>query len=200
MARNKWEDFLKPNLSRSNFQARSGPVRSLPVGQSAFWPLDCGPARANLDVLNLVFACLLPDTFYNKPRNPVFSLEVYHPWQTKASFQHKLFAQTVKNRVSPHNCPVVNLPAEPWTCQITDKNVVGRWSSPYRLQFVTAYPHVIPRSAATRNLRNFGPKEVYPVPLGYLCPSGIYQNLGDSSLAALVQNDMVGSYYNLYNL
>ncbi len=44
------------SLSRSNFQARSGPVRSLPVGQSAFWPLDCSPARANLDVLSLFFS------------------------------------------------------------------------------------------------------------------------------------------------
>ncbi len=26
---------------------------------------------------------------------------------------------------------------------------------------VTTYPHVIPRSSAARNLRNFGPKEVY---------------------------------------
>ncbi len=31
-----------------------------------------------------------------------------------------------------------------------------------------------------------------------LCPLGIYQNLGDSSLAALVQNDMVGSYDKLF--
>ncbi len=42
------EDLIgdDPKLSRSNFQARSGP-------QSAFWPLDYGPARANLDVLKL---------------------------------------------------------------------------------------------------------------------------------------------------
>ncbi len=59
--------------SRSNFQARSGPVRSLPVGQSAFWPLDgptgrqrsctglrTGPARANLDVLSLLLRRITP--------------------------------------------------------------------------------------------------------------------------------------------
>ncbi len=44
---------------------------------------------------------------------------------------------------------------------------------------VTAYPHVIPRSATTRNLRQRGQ---------------IQGEIGDSSLAALVQNDMVGNY------
>ncbi len=44
---------------------------------------------------------------------------------------------------------------------------------------VTAYPHVIPTNAATRNLRQRGQ---------------IQGEIGDSSLAALVQNDMVGSY------